>query len=411
MVSLTLGELLLKGADGGFYAISVDENGEIVTTRKQVANDDVGDASINGGEKLIEGSVTAAVLNAQDIFADSAIIRELIAANLDVDTLFAREATITKLNAMDITGNEYLKALVEDGDRKNSGSLTVLADQLASQVKRVQEMQDALTGKADGAALTELATRITQTAEAIRAEVVRGDNLAAGLDEANKALASYKMSFQLDADGVTIAASNSKIDLHLANDRLEFRQNGQVVAYVSNERLYIESAEVTDSLVVGRYEFKRMRDGSLGVLYRVPDESAPTDTSAKLARSEAGKAGAGEMSPEGFGSVLKRKELVHAGHLFQRPSADTGAAPHRPHDRPSCGDSAAAPAGKAAGRRIPLRGYAAGHAGRGAGSCRRRAIPTRCGGTSCSGRGRWRPTQRCRARTGWCGIPCPSRWW
>lgn len=268
MVSLTLGELLLKGADGGFYAISVDENGEIVTTRKQVANDDVGDASINGGEKLIEGSVTAAVLNAQDIFADSAIIRELIAANLDVDTLFAREATIKRLNAMDITGNEYLKALVEDGDRKNSGSLTVLADQLASQVKRVQEMQDALTGKADGAALTELATRITQTAEAIRAEVVRGDNLAAGLDEANKALASYKMSFQLDADGVTIAASNSKIDLHLANDRLEFRQNGQVVAYVSNERLYIGSAEVTDSLVVGNYEIKHMADGSLGVLYR-----------------------------------------------------------------------------------------------------------------------------------------------
>lgn len=289
MVSLTLGELLLKGADGGFYAISVDENGEIVTTRKRVVNDDVTDASINGGEKLIEGSVTAAVLNAQDIFADSAIIRELIAANLDVDTLFARKATIKQLNAMDITGNEYLKALVEDGDRKNSGSLTVLADQLASQVKRVQEMQDALTGKADGAALTELATRITQTAEAIRAEVVRGDNLAAGLDEANKALASYKMSFQLDADGVTIAASNSKIDLHLANDRLEFRQNGQVVAYVSDERLYIGSAEVTDSLVVGRYEFKRMRDGSLGVLYRVPDESAPTDTSAKLGKLALGK--------------------------------------------------------------------------------------------------------------------------
>lgn len=294
MVSLTLGELLLKGADGGFYAISVDENGEIVTTRKRVANDDVTDASINGGEKLIEGSVTAAVLNAQDIFADSAIIRELIAANLDVDTLFAREATIKQLNAMDITGNEYLKALVEDGDRKNSGSLTVLADQLASQVKRVQEMQDALTGKADGAALTELATRITQTAEAIRAEVVRGDNLAAGLDEANKALASYKMSFQLDADGVTIAASNSKIDLHLANDRLEFRQNGQVVAYVSDERLYIGSAEVTDSLVVGRYEFKRMRDGSLGVLYRVPDESAPTDTSAKLGEAKLGKLALGK---------------------------------------------------------------------------------------------------------------------
>ena len=102
------------------------------------------------------------------------------------------------------------------------------------------------------------------------------------------------MSFQLDADGVTIAASNSKIDLHLANDRLEFRQNGQVVAYVSNERLYIGSAEVTDSLVVGNYEIKRMRDGSLGVLYRVPDESAPTDTTAKLGKAKLGKMALGK---------------------------------------------------------------------------------------------------------------------
>lgn len=113
MVSLSVGQLLVKGQDGGFYALSVDESGNITTEKKQVGNGDVQNLSINAGEKLIEGSVTAATLNAKDIFADSAIIRQLIAANIDVDTLFAREATVAKLNAVDISGNEYLRLSVK----------------------------------------------------------------------------------------------------------------------------------------------------------------------------------------------------------------------------------------------------------------------------------------------------------
>ena len=112
ILSLTVGELVVKGADGHFYSVSVDENGEIVTTIKQVSNDDVADLSIHGTEKLIEGSITAQTLNVQEIFGDNATIRSLIAANIDVDTLFAREATINAINAMDITSNTYLKLMV-----------------------------------------------------------------------------------------------------------------------------------------------------------------------------------------------------------------------------------------------------------------------------------------------------------
>lgn len=112
MVSLTVGELVVKGMDGHFYAVSVDENGNIVTTLKQVGNDDVADLSLNAGEKIIEGTVTAGCLNVQDIFASNAIIKSLIAANIDVDTLFARQATINAINAMDITSNTYLRLMV-----------------------------------------------------------------------------------------------------------------------------------------------------------------------------------------------------------------------------------------------------------------------------------------------------------
>lgn len=114
MVSLTVGELVVKGEDGSFYALTVDEDGNIDTEKKEIENSDVADASIHGGEKLIEGSVTAQTLNAQDIFGDSAVIRQLIAENLDVDTLFARQATLDKINALDITGNESIRLYVEN---------------------------------------------------------------------------------------------------------------------------------------------------------------------------------------------------------------------------------------------------------------------------------------------------------
>ena len=154
MVSLTVGELVVKGEDGRFYAISVDTDGNITSTVKQIANDDVADASILGGEKIIEGSITAGTLNVQEIFGDNAIIRNLIAANLDVDTLFAREATLNAINAMDITSNTYLKLMVSGkadqsavdalGERMDAAELKITEDAIVSTVTGSQQYKDDL---------------------------------------------------------------------------------------------------------------------------------------------------------------------------------------------------------------------------------------------------------------------------
>ena len=145
MVSLTVGELVVKGKDGHFYSVSVDESGSVVSSLKQVSNDDVADLSINGGEKIIEGSITAQTLNVQNIFGDNAVIRSLIAANLDVDTLFAREATINALNATDITSNTYLRLMVAGkadkndmdalGERVSAAELKLTEDAIVSTVR------------------------------------------------------------------------------------------------------------------------------------------------------------------------------------------------------------------------------------------------------------------------------------
>lgn len=120
MVSLSVGKLLVKGADGAFYALSVDETGAIKAEKKLIENGDIRDVSIDAGQKIIEGSVTAATLNAREIFGESALIRELIATNLDVDALFAREATIAKINALDITGNESIRLYVKSQEEMSA---------------------------------------------------------------------------------------------------------------------------------------------------------------------------------------------------------------------------------------------------------------------------------------------------
>lgn len=113
LLSLSVGEIMVRGADGGMYALTVDQEGQVSAEPKRIGNDDVQDGAIDGGEKLIEGSVTARALNAQEIFGENALVRQLIAETLDVDALFAREAVISRLNALDITGNESIRLYVQ----------------------------------------------------------------------------------------------------------------------------------------------------------------------------------------------------------------------------------------------------------------------------------------------------------
>lgn len=97
MVNLTLGSLVLKGEDGCFYSILVGEDGQVKTELKQIVNNDIKDLSLNAGEKLIEGSITAACLNVKEIFANKALIGAIRTVNLDAAEITANKAFIEKL--------------------------------------------------------------------------------------------------------------------------------------------------------------------------------------------------------------------------------------------------------------------------------------------------------------------------
>ena len=123
MVSLTVGELMLRTSSGGFVRLIADGQGGVTTQSVLVEGSNVANATIGGG-KLIENTITARELNVASIFADTALIRAIKAANIDVADLFAAQATIDELNAVDIRGNEYLQLAV--GDIKVGGANLLL---------------------------------------------------------------------------------------------------------------------------------------------------------------------------------------------------------------------------------------------------------------------------------------------
>ena len=98
MTSLTVGELMVKAEDGSFKRLTVDADGNVTAETVQVEGGNVADATISGG-KLIDNTITARELNVESIFADTALIRAIKAANIDVSDLFAAEATISALNS------------------------------------------------------------------------------------------------------------------------------------------------------------------------------------------------------------------------------------------------------------------------------------------------------------------------
>ena len=67
----------------------------------------------NGHSAIIETDLTVNDLYASNMKAINALIDKITASRIDVDELFAREATITAINTVDIRGNTYLQLMVE----------------------------------------------------------------------------------------------------------------------------------------------------------------------------------------------------------------------------------------------------------------------------------------------------------
>lgn len=116
MVQATVGELIIKAADNHYYRLDIDQYGALsptdVTNDLTSAEKTAGETS-DGHSAIIETDLTVGDLSASNMKAINALIDKITASRIDVQELFARQATITQLNTVDIRGNTYLQLMVQ----------------------------------------------------------------------------------------------------------------------------------------------------------------------------------------------------------------------------------------------------------------------------------------------------------
>ena len=272
MASLTVGELIVKGTDGCFYALSIAEDGTVTTEKKRVGDADISDNSVSGG-KLIEKTITARELNVASIFADEALVGAITAANIDVSSLFAAEAFIAQLNAVDISGNKSLRLVVDaakdealDATGEAVAQIALTAEQIRSEVKRdyatadqVGQMNETLSTLAEQSEnnFTWTVTKVNEIIE----DAAANDNLT------REQLNLIHTYMRFGEDGLTIGNEGNPLTFRVVNDRLAFYMNDTEVAYLSDNKLYVTQAEILARLQIGKFAYEPQSNGNLSVIY------------------------------------------------------------------------------------------------------------------------------------------------
>lgn len=272
MASLTVGELIVKGADGCFYALSIAEDGTVTTKKKSISDADISDNSVSGG-KLIEKTITARELNVASIFADEALVGAITAANIDVSSLFAAEAFIAQLNAVDISGNESLRLVVDaakdealDATGEAVAQIALTAEQIRSEVRRDYATNDQMSQVTE--TLSTLAEQsennftwtVTKVNEIIE-DAAANDNLT------REQLNLIHTYMRFGEDGLTIGKAGNPLTFRVVNDRLAFYMNDTEVAYLSDNKLYVTQAEILARLQIGKFAYEPQSNGNLSVIY------------------------------------------------------------------------------------------------------------------------------------------------
>lgn len=73
--------------------------------------------------------------------------------------------------------------------------------------------------------------------------------------DSDKKYSEILSTIRLDKNGISIGKSGNRISVNLDNDKLRFMQEGIEVAYMSDNKLYIQNAEVLSSIKLGKFAF------------------------------------------------------------------------------------------------------------------------------------------------------------
>lgn len=159
---------------------------------------------------------------------------------------------------------EDIDSNIEDTRNDLSTSIDAVNDNLENTVNDFDnKLDEAIT-----TIQTTMETQFSQTNESFEmtfAEIIESITNIDGTVNANYAELVKYIRF---VDGtIILGEADNPLQLVLSNDRMSFLQNGEEIAYISDNKLYIYDGEFLNSLTLGRWAFIIEQDGGLSLNY------------------------------------------------------------------------------------------------------------------------------------------------
>lgn len=169
---------------------------------------------------------------------------------------------LSKATTVEANLNGYKTTVSETYATKTdmrSGDATVQAnvDQLAT---------DAMNTYVQSSTFTQTRDSFTQELSQTKRDVTDANTAIAANEETRRKYMRFSGADTGDPQ-IELGASDSAFKMRLTNRRLAFMQGDSTPTYVSNQRLYINDAEVNQTLRIGKYAFIPRADGHMSLQY------------------------------------------------------------------------------------------------------------------------------------------------
>lgn len=206
------------------------------------------------GELKLDGAIsTNAVFNAPTISAG-----QMVGTNIYTSTDADNRVSITSAGLTVTHGGHTVISFAADG-AVDLGTSGIAAD------SRVSDLTDEVHDS-----YTPLAT-FTQTTDALGESVTNVQTqVGATADRLDEEIDARKQYMQFDPNnGLTIGdlTNADAYSVQLTSTAMQFRAGNTVAAYVSNDRLYINNAEIVNTLRIGNFAFLPRDNGHMSLQY------------------------------------------------------------------------------------------------------------------------------------------------
>lgn len=157
ILGATLGELVLQGADGNYYNITVQSDGTISTEQVTLTDGEISAGQTSGGKQIVATTANVDALNATDIKAQSAIISSIFAGALEAGKISAQEAFLASATVPELRVTA-LKALGDTLDISANEQIRLIVSSVAAAQSKAEDAQTAANQNA--ADMAEIVTNI-----------------------------------------------------------------------------------------------------------------------------------------------------------------------------------------------------------------------------------------------------------